>query len=82
MAVFHVTFSDSDHLRGRPVDFVYPLPLGPRNCHQFSPAETGASTRNKKAKQANRLTKLCMVIGKTNEAFTLKSIWRERLPSA
>src|SRR6185436_14237523 len=40
-STFHITFSVSDHLSGRPVESDVPLSDGPRHCGQLSFPTTG-----------------------------------------
>src|SRR5690606_17907327 len=41
MAVFQVTFSVSDHFRGKPFSALVPSPRGPRQAGQFSARAAG-----------------------------------------
>src|SRR5580698_7332188 len=45
MGVFQTTFSFSLHFTGRPVASEWPVPLGPRNCGQLSPAAAMLTAR-------------------------------------
>src|SRR4051794_14703256 len=55
MAVFHLTFCDSDQVVGRLLESVVPWPVGPRNWGQFSSARA-------KPESARRRTKVCFML--------------------